>query len=95
MKHLKTVTDTPLIIVLVVVAAVVLRFGIGAMIGMMGSGWLSGISGMWIPILLILGLGVLLSWVLFRKRNALAPNKPPTAQAEVLMTWADDGGKGE
>ena len=42
--------------------------------GMMGSGWMGGsastggISWMWIPTLLTLGLGVLLGWAIFGKK---------------------------
>jgi hypothetical protein len=42
--------------------------------GMMGNGWRGGISGMggiswmWIPALLTLGLGVLLGWAIFGKK---------------------------
>ena len=84
-------TKTPLVIALVVVAALFLLFGIGAMTGtmmnagwmgtawmdgngMMGSGWRGGISGMggmswmWLPALLTLGLGALLGWALFGKK---------------------------
>lgn len=33
--------------------------------GMMGSGWTHGISWLWIPMLLTLGLGALLAWAIF------------------------------
>jgi hypothetical protein len=36
--------------------------------GMMGNGWMGGISWMWIPTLVTLGLGVLLGWILFAKK---------------------------
>jgi len=36
--------------------------------GMMGSERMAGISWMWIPTLLTLGLGVLLGWVIFGKK---------------------------
>ena len=78
-------TKTPLIIAFVVVTALFLLFGIGAMTGammntgwmgtgwmgwngMMGNGMMGGISWMWIPTLLTLGLGVLLGWVIFGKK---------------------------
>lgn len=44
--------------------------------GMMGNGWMGGnammggISWMWIPTVLTLGLGVLLGWLIFGKRGA-------------------------
>ena len=67
--------NTSLIITLVVVVVVLfLLFGGGAMTGatmgggMMGSGMMGGISWMWIPTLLTLGLGVLLGWVIFGKK---------------------------
>ena len=37
----------------------------------------------------------LLRWIGTPWRGASVKNKPPTAQAEALMTWADDGGAGE
>jgi hypothetical protein len=37
--------------------------------GMMGSGrMMGGISWMWIPTLLTLGIGILLGWAIFKKR---------------------------
>lgn len=72
------------IIALVVVVVLFLLFAGGAMTtsGMMGSGWggmmgggwmggsasTGGISWMWIPALLTLGLGVLLGWAIFVKK---------------------------
>ena len=50
----------------------------GGYYGMMGSGWMGGISWMWIPALLTLGLGILLGWVLFGKRGAPVKAEPPT-----------------
>jgi hypothetical protein len=35
---------------------------------MMGHGWIGGLSWMWIPTSLTLGLGVLLGWVIFGKK---------------------------
>ena len=107
---MNTANKTPLVIALVVVAALFLLSGLGAMTGTMmnggfmgtgwaggrmGGGWMGGISWMWIPTVLTLGLGLLLGWVLFGQRGASGNNKPPTAQAEALMAWADDGGAGE
>lgn len=34
----------------------------------------------------------LLRWIGTPWRGASVKNKPPTAQAKALMTWADDGG---
>ena len=67
---------TPLVLILafVVVDVLFLIFG-GAMIrsimsgGMMGHGWIGGFSWIWIPTVLTLGLGVLLGWVIFGKKN--------------------------
>jgi hypothetical protein len=63
-----------LVSALVVVVVLFLLFGGGAMTGatmgggMMGNGRMGGISWMWIPTLLTLGLGVLLGWVIFGKK---------------------------
>jgi hypothetical protein len=55
---------TTLVVAFVVVVILFLLFGGG----MMGGGMMGGISWMWIPTLLTLGLGVLLGWVLFGKK---------------------------
>ena len=68
-------SKTPLVIAFVVVVVLFLIFGGGAMTGsmmgggMMGRGWMGGVNWMWIPTLLTLGLGVLLGWVIFGKKN--------------------------
>ncbi len=65
---------TPLVIAFVVVAVLFLLFGGGAMTGttigggMMGSGSMGGISWMWIPTLLTVGIGILLGWAIFGKK---------------------------
>ena len=65
---------TALVIALVVVVVLFLLFGGGAMTGatmsgsMMGSGMMGGISWMWIPTLLTLGIGILLGWAIFDKK---------------------------
>lgn len=65
---------TALVIALVVVVMLFLLFGGGAMTGatmsggMMGSGMMGGISWMWIPTLLTLGIGILLGWAIFGKK---------------------------
>ncbi len=65
---------TGLIIAFVVVVVLFLLFGGGAMTGttmsggMMGNGSMGGISWMWIPTLLTLGIGVLLGWAIFAKK---------------------------
>jgi hypothetical protein len=67
-------SKTPLVIAFVVVVVLFLIFGGGAMTGsmgggMMGQGWMSGYSWMWIPTLLTLCLGVLLGWAIFAKKR--------------------------
>ena len=65
---------TVLIIAFVVVVVLFLLFGGGAMTGatlsggMMGSGRMGGISWMWIPTLITLGIGILLGWAVFGKK---------------------------
>jgi hypothetical protein len=65
---------TGLVIAFVVVVVLFLLFGGGAMTGatlsggMMGSGSMGGISWMWIPTLITVGLGILLGWAIFRKK---------------------------
>jgi len=65
---------TALIIAFVVVVLFLLLFGGGAMTGatlsggMMGSGSMGGISWMWIPTLLTIGLGILLGWAILGKK---------------------------
>lgn len=72
---MNTTPKTGLIVAFVLVIALVLLFGGGAMTGgtmsggMMGSGRVGGISWMWIPTVLVLGLGALLAWVLFGKKE--------------------------
>ena len=65
---------TTLVITFVVVVGLFLLFGGGAMTGammsggMMGRGTMGGISWMWIPTLLTLGIGILLGWAIFGKK---------------------------
>jgi len=67
--------NTPLVIAFVVVIVLFLIFGGGTMTGsmmnggMMGRGFIGGISWMWIPTILTLGLGVLLGWAIFGKKR--------------------------
>ena len=71
---MNTANKTALVSALVVVVVLFLLFGGGAMTGatmgggMMGNGMMGGISWMWIPTFLTLGLGVLLGWVIFGKK---------------------------
>jgi hypothetical protein len=65
----------PLIIVFIVLIVLFLLFCGGALSvtiadgGMMGSGWTSGISWMWMPALLFLALSILLGWAIFAKKK--------------------------
>ena len=65
---------TLLVIAFVIVIVLFLLFGGGAMTGatlsggMMGSGRMGGISWMWIPTLITLGIGILLGWAIFGKK---------------------------
>lgn len=67
-------TNTTIVIAFVITLVLVLLFGGGAMTGtmmsggMMGSGRMGGISWMWIPALLTLGLGILLGRAIFEKK---------------------------
>jgi len=68
-------TNTPLVIIFVVVIVLFLVFGVGAMSGgmmnggMHGYGWMGERSWMWFPALIMLGLGVVLGWVIFKKKD--------------------------
>lgn len=63
-----------LVAAFIVVIVLFLLFGGGAMTGatmsggMMGSGMMGGISWMWIPTLLTLGIGILLGWAIFGRK---------------------------
>jgi hypothetical protein len=65
---------TGLVIAFVIVVVLFLLFGGGAMTGatmsggMMGSGSMGGISWMWIPTALTVGIAILLGWAIFRKK---------------------------
>jgi hypothetical protein len=66
---------TVLGIAFAVVVVLLLLFGGGAMSGatlsggMMGNGTMGGISWMWIPAALMLGLGVLLVWAIVGQKK--------------------------
>lgn len=66
---------TALIIAFVIVVVLLLLLGGGTMTGatlsggMMGNGVMGGISWMWIPTLLMVGLGILLVWVIFGQKK--------------------------
>ncbi len=72
---MRSSTSGVLAVVLVVVVALVVLFGSGAMTtgrmggGMMGTTWMGGLGWMWIPALLVVGLGVLLALSIFRKKQ--------------------------
>jgi hypothetical protein len=75
MEKIKTKYSKPLIIVLVVMIILFLLFCGGALFvtledgGLMGTGWGSGISWMWIPALLFLTLSIILGWVINSKKK--------------------------
>jgi hypothetical protein len=72
---METKKNKPLIIVFIVIIVLFLLFCGGAISvtmtdgGLMGNGWTSGISWMWMPALLFLALSILLGWVIFGKKN--------------------------
>jgi len=69
----------PLMTVLIVMIILFLLFCGGAVSvtiefgGLMGEGWTSGISWMWIPTILFLILSIILSWVIFKKKRIILP----------------------
>ena len=66
---------TALVIAFVIVLALLLLFGGGTMTGatlsggMMGNGAMGGISWMWIPTLLMVGLVALFIWIIFGEKK--------------------------
>ncbi len=72
---MKSETKRILVITFIVIAAFILLFGGGAMNGgimdggMNGSGWMGGHSWTWASALLTFGLGVLVGWVIFKKKE--------------------------
>jgi hypothetical protein len=71
---MKPNNKTILIIAFVIVIVLFLVFGGWAMArprlngGMMGSWMMGGVSWMWIPIAITLGLGIFLGWAIFGKK---------------------------
>jgi len=66
---MKETNKTGLVIAFVVVVALFLLFGGGAMTGAtMSGGMMGGISWMLIPVLLIVGLGVLIGGAIWGKK---------------------------
>ena len=67
---MKESSKTVLVIALAIVVTLLFLFGAGTMTGatlsggMMGTGAMGGINWMWIPTLLMLGLGALLFWMI-------------------------------
>ncbi|MEX2089060.1 MAG: hypothetical protein WEB62_04775 [Bacteroidota bacterium] len=72
---MKKPTNTPLVITFVIVVFLFLLFSSGAMPGgmmnggMKGSGWIGAHSWMGTPALLALGIGVVLAWLIFKKKE--------------------------
>ena len=72
---MNTTTNKPLVIAFVLIVVLFLLFGGGAMTGgmmnggMHGSGWMGERSWMWTPALIALCLGVVLGWVIFKKKE--------------------------
>ena len=76
---MNTKNNTPLVIAFIVVVVLFLLFGGGAMTGGMmnggmhngynENGWMSNRGWMWFPTLITLGLGVVLGWGFFKKKE--------------------------
>jgi len=72
---MNTTTNTPFVIAFVVVTALLLLFGAGAMTagimngGTHGSGWVGAHSWVWTPALITLGLGVVLGQFIVKKKG--------------------------
>jgi hypothetical protein len=73
--EMKESRNSSLVIAFVVVVLLFLLFGGGAMTGGMmndgahGSGWMGERSWMWTPTLITLGLGVVIGWIIFKKKG--------------------------
>ena len=72
---MNTATKIVLVIAFAIAVMLLLLLGGGAMTGtmmsggMMGNGAMGGIGWMWLPALLILGLGVLIAWLIFGQKK--------------------------
>lgn len=72
---MKESANTPLIIAFVIVVVLFLFFSSGAMPGgmmnaeMNGGGWIGAHSWMGTPALLALGIGIVLGWLIFKKKE--------------------------
>lgn len=61
---------TPIVIAFIVIFALFLLFGGGAMMNdIMGSATMGGITWMWFPTSITFVLGILFGWLLFRKKT--------------------------
>ncbi|MBE0539378.1 MAG: hypothetical protein IH620_06670 [Ignavibacterium sp.] len=75
---MNTKSNRPLAIAFVVVIVLFLLFGSGAMTGGMmnggmpngynENGWMSNRGWMWFPTLITLGIGIVIGWVIFKKK---------------------------
>ena len=74
-NKMKTKSSKFLVIVFVVMIAFSLLFCGGALLvsfeygGMMGSGWTSGISWMWLPALFFVTVSLIPGWLIFVRKN--------------------------
>lgn len=72
---MNTTNKTALVIVFSIVVVLLMLFGGGAMTGatlsggMMGNGAMGGISWIWIPTVLMIGLGAVLVWAIFGQKK--------------------------
>ena len=76
---MNTKSNRSLVIAFVVAIVLFLLFGIGAMSGGMmnggmhtgynENGWMSNRGWMWFPTLITLGIGVVLGWIIFKKKD--------------------------
>ena len=76
---MNTKSNRPLVIAFVVVIVLFLLFGSGAMTGGMmnggmhngynENGWMSNRGWMWFPTLITLGIGIVIGWVIFKKKE--------------------------
>ncbi|HCY74737.1 MAG TPA: hypothetical protein DHV28_02360 [Ignavibacteriales bacterium] len=75
---MNTKNNKPLVIAFVVVIVLFLLFGSGAMTGGMmdggmhnslnENGWMSNRSWMWFPTLITLSIGIVIGWLIFKKK---------------------------